>query len=256
MPLYNIRRWFLPALGLIALPVPAGEETLVWDRGAVVRMDTTRKEIYLVFTGHEFADGGDTIRSTLRELGVRASFFLTGDFYRRAEFAPLVRALSRDGHYLGPHSDRHLLYVSWENRDSLLISRPAFDRDLEENLQAITRYGIPRETIRWFIPPFEWYNDSISVWTSAHGLRLINFTPGTSSNADYTVPSMGPRYISSDSIVARILREEVVSVHGLRGHILLFHIGTHPDRTDKMYHRLGMVVRALRDRGYSFRRLP
>jgi peptidoglycan/xylan/chitin deacetylase (PgdA/CDA1 family) len=231
-------------------------ENLVYDRGGVVRMDTTRKEVFLVFTGHEFADGGDTIRATLREFAVQASFFFTGDFYRRAEFAPLIKGLHEDGHCLGPHSDRHLLYASWEDRDSLLVARPAFDRDLEDNLEAMAAHGIPAETIRWFVPPFEWYNDSISVWTAAHGIRLVNFSSGTSSNADYTIPSMGVRYVPSDTILARVLRYEATSVHGLNGFLLLLHIGTHPDRTDKMYCRLGTLIRALRERGYSFRRLP
>ena len=30
----------------------------ILNQGGVVRFDTTKKEIYLVFTGHEFGDGG------------------------------------------------------------------------------------------------------------------------------------------------------------------------------------------------------
>ncbi len=39
-----------------------------------------------------------------------------------------------------------------------------------------------------------WYNAQISAWTAERGLTLVNFTPGTRSNADYTTPDMGDRY--------------------------------------------------------------
>jgi hypothetical protein len=35
----------------------------------------------------------------------------------------------------------------------------------------------------FFLPPFEWYNDSNAAWTKQQGIQLVNFTPGTYSNA-------------------------------------------------------------------------
>ena len=49
----------------------------------------------------------------------------------------------------------------------------------------------------YFMPPYEWYNAQVSTWTAEHGLTLVNFTPGTRSNADYTTPAMGDRYVPS-----------------------------------------------------------
>jgi len=51
------------------------------DSKAFLRGDTSSKKIALVFTGHEFADGGDYIAEVLKKNKVKASFFLTGDFY-------------------------------------------------------------------------------------------------------------------------------------------------------------------------------
>ena len=36
------------------------------SHGAIIRGDTAKKNIALVFTGHEFADGGDFIVNTLK----------------------------------------------------------------------------------------------------------------------------------------------------------------------------------------------
>ena len=232
--------------------IPAGA---VMDRGAIVRMDTTRREIFLVFTAHEFADGGERIRSTLTRHGVKASFFFTGDFYRTPAFSGIIRGLRSDGHYLGGHSDRHLLYAAWDRRDSLLITKKEFLDDLGENYRAMSRFGIRRDAAPWFLPPFEWYNDTIAVWCREAGLTLVNFTPGTRSNADYTVPDE-PNYVGSAAIEKSILHCEQTSPGGLNGFILLMHFGTDPLRTDKLYDRLDGLLDTLRMRGYGFRRFP
>lgn len=229
---------------------PAGALTTV--AGGITRADVSKKEIRLVFTGHEFADGGDSIRRVLHTHRIKASFFFTGDFYRNDRFSELIAGLKHDDHYLGAHSDRHLLYCSWEKRDSLLVSKEVFRNDLLANYREMERFGILRNNARFFLPPYEWYNDSISAWTRELGFILVNFTPGTTSNADWTHPELGPQYVSSDTIYARIMRYEAAAPHGLNGFLLLTHIGTDPRRRDKFYLRLGELILQLKEKGYRF----
>jgi endoglucanase len=233
---------------------PARPSGFIMDDGGIVRGDVSRPRLSLVFTGGSFGDGGDHIRRVLREEGVRAGFFFTGDFYRAPEFAEVIRGLAADGHYLGPHSDKHLLYAPWENRDKTLVTRAEFQADLEANFREMARLGIARRRPHLFIPPYEWYNREIAAWARETGLVLFNFTPGTSSNADYTTPEM-PEYLSSQAIYDRILAYEKKDPHGLDGFILLVHIGTDPARTDKFYLRLADLVRELKNRGYSLVRV-
>lgn len=209
----------------------------------------------IVFTGDEFADGGDHISQTLRRHDIQASFFLTGNFYANAGFAPLIRKLSEDGHYLGAHSDKHLLYADWEKRDSLLVTEKEFRDDLLGNYERMRAFGITRADARYFMPPYEWYNDTIAHWTEKLGFKLINFTPGTRSAADYTYPEMGARYASSDAIYESVMQCEARSRDGLNGFILLVHIGTDPRRTDKFYLYLDKLIRGLKAKGYSFHRI-
>ncbi|MEZ4764225.1 MAG: hypothetical protein R3C26_13910 [Calditrichia bacterium] len=49
----------------------------------------------------------------LKNKGIRRTFF-TGDFYRNRANKKLIEHLRKDGHYLGAHSDKHLLYATWE----------------------------------------------------------------------------------------------------------------------------------------------
>jgi peptidoglycan/xylan/chitin deacetylase (PgdA/CDA1 family) len=221
-------------------------------KGAIVRTQRDKKEIHLVFTGDGFGDGGDTIRKTLKNNGIKASFFLTGNFYRNPLFCNLLKALKADGNYLGSHSDKHLLYATWEKRDSTIVTKEQFTEDLKNCYREMAKFGIEKKDATYFLPPYEWYNEEIARWTEELGLKLVNFSTGTKSNHDYKIPSMGSSYISSDLIYNDILNYEKNNPDGLNGFILLLHIGTDPERTDKMYYKLDSLVKELKSRGYSF----
>ena len=227
----------------------------IFRYGGLERADTTEKNIYLTFTGGDFNDGGKWISRVLQDKGVPAHFFFTGDFYRSPENKKLIKKLRKKGHYLGPHSDKHLLYASWTNRDSLLVSKEEFTSDLKNNYQVMEAFGINKKEAIFFMPPYEWYNQQISDWTDELGLILINYTPGTRSSADYTTPDMGNRYIGSQEIYERILSFESTSSSGLNGFILLIHIGTAAERTDKFYYRLEDLITELENRDYQFKQL-
>ena len=231
------------------------DNTFTVAHGGIIRGDASEKAIALVFTGDQYADGGEHIRAVLAKRDVKASFFFTGNFYREDAFGDIIRALKTDGHYLGAHSDKHLLYCSWEDRDSLLVTKSEFIDDLEGNYAAMAAFGIRREDAAYFMPPYEWYNARISAWTAERGLTLVNFTPGTRSNADYTTPDMADRYVPSDTILQSILTYEHESPDGLNGFILLLHIGVAPERTDTFYRRLDDLLTALLEKGYRFERI-
>jgi peptidoglycan/xylan/chitin deacetylase (PgdA/CDA1 family) len=147
------------------------------------------------------------------------------------------------------------LYCDWEKRDSLLVTHEQFKSDLQNAYEELKRWGIEKNETHYFLPPYEWYNDSIAKWTNEMGLQLVNFTPGTRSNADYTYPELGKKYLSSDAILNSILTYEIKSANGLNGFILLIHIGTDTRRTDKFYKHLPALIKELKKRGYQFERI-
>ncbi|TCD29765.1 cellulase [Pedobacter psychrodurus] len=244
--------YLLAAKETQANPLP---DYKTYKLGANIRGDSTQKKVYLVFTGDEYADGGEKISKVLAQEKVKASFFLTGNFYRNPNFHSLIKKLKNGGHYLGPHSDKHLLYCDWIKRDSLLIAKTDFETDLNNNYRAMANFGINKETARYFLPPYEWYNQTIANWTKAQGLQLINFTPGTRSNADYTYPEMGKSYRSSDEIYQSITIFNETKPNGLNGFILLLHLGTDAKRTDKFYNRLAELITYLKKADYKLARI-
>jgi len=190
----------------------------------------------------------------LDEEKIKASFFLTGRFYRNNNFKKPIQQLKKNGNYLGAHSDQHLLYCDWSKRDSLLVTKKQFSFDLADNYTSMARRGVAVKKSTYFLPPYEWFNDTIAVWTKDLKLQLINFTPGTLSHADYTT-SKDKNYRSSETIFNSIMNYEKQKPAGLNGFILLMHIGAGPDRQDKFYKYLPRLIRELKAKGYHFQRV-
>lgn len=233
---------------------PEVKKNFTENHGAIIRGDSTQKQLALVLTGHEFAEGGNFIDSLLRKENIQASFFFTGDFYRNPGNRALISKLRRQGHYLGAHSDKHLLYCDWSKRDSLLVTEQQFIFDLADNYTAMAANDIEANHVRFFLPPYEWYNDSIAAWTTRYGLQLINYTPGTISHADYTTAA-DRNYRGSEAILQSVVQFENQRSAGLNGFMLLMHIGTGPGRTDKFYKRLPELIQLLKRKGYRFLRV-
>ena len=229
-----------------------------YSHGGIIRGDSTKKNIALVFTGHEFGEGGEFIASTLQQQRVKASFFFTWNFYKNATNKKLIDKLLTDRNFLGNHSYDHLLYCDWNNRDSLLVTKSGFLGDLfplthtlELLAGRIEQPNYKTNFTKYFLPPYEWYNDSISKWCDEAGIQLISYTPGTLSHADYTTKN-DKNYRSSEVIYKSIINHALSKPSGLNGFILLMHVGAGPDRTDKFYYRLPGLIRFLKQKGYQF----
>lgn len=216
--------------------------------GAIVKGDAHKNEISLVFTGDEFRDGLPHIAQSLKKNDVKAAFFVTGRFLEDPKSAKIIRQLIKDGHYVGPHSDQHLLYAPWENRDSLLLTKEVFMTDLKANIAKLEKLGA--KDVNLFIPPYEWYNKQIVDWSAEIGIEVYNFTPGIRTPADYTYPEMDNKYMSSEKIVAQL--QDFEAKKSLNGAIVLIHIGTDGRRQDKLYKKLDYIIKDLRDKKYKF----
>jgi len=113
-------------------------------------------------------------------------------------------------------------------------------------------FDVKKKDARFFLPPYEWYNDTIAAWTKEMSLQLINYTPGTLSHTDYTTPE-AKNYRSSEAIYQTIIDYE--KSKGLNGFILLVHIGTDPKRTDKFYDHLPALLKWLKSKNYHLQKI-
>ncbi len=232
--------------------------------GAIIRGPKAEHKLALVFTAHEYAEGAETILAELSEHCAKASFFLTGAFLTNRSLSSLVQRMRREGHLVGPHSDQHLLYCSWENPQQTLVARHEFRRDLVLNLQKLGA-SPPQQWLHggapvtpamqsYFLPAYEHYNRDIADWTRELGQTLINFTPGTLSTADYTCEA-DRNFVSSQAIFDSIVAREQQDPHGLNGYLLLLHLGAGPGRADKFHYRFGELLDFLSGKGYQLVRV-
>jgi peptidoglycan/xylan/chitin deacetylase (PgdA/CDA1 family) len=226
-----------------------------YSYGGLIRGPTDQRRIALVFTGHTYGESAGTILDELARHHAHGSFFLTGAFLTNAEFTPLVRRMKGEGHYLGPHSDAHLLYCDWNARQKTLVTREQFDADLRANVAKLPApFSRSSNAARFFLPAFEYYNSEIANWSAGDGFTLVNFTPGTRANADYTGET-DANFVSSQTIFDSIVKRERDDPRGLNGFILLLHAGSGPGRADKFADKFGSLLDNLGAKGYQFVRI-
>lgn len=85
--------------------IPSTYKTLMAQYGALYVGDTSQKNIYLTFDeGYENGYTGK-ILDTLNTYGVKAIFFITGDYFEQNP--ELIRRMIEEGHCVGNHSMNH-----------------------------------------------------------------------------------------------------------------------------------------------------
>ena len=235
---------------------PLYQEAFEKDRfGAIVRVHPERKVIYLCFTADENFNGAETILKTLKKQKVQGNFFLTGNCLRYAPNQDVIRRIVAEGHYVGGHSDGHVLYCDWGAGRPNLMSADSIVADLRANYAELAKFGVQREAAQWFLPPYEHYNAFSVDILGAMGVRVVNYTPGIGTPADYTTPDMAS-YKRAQPLIDGLWKFE--KEQGLGGALLLIHPGIHPDRpeSERLYNRLDEIIRYLKRKGYTFERLP
>ena len=73
---------------------------------AIWRMDPTEKAVYLTFDDGPIPEATPYILDTLKEHGVKATFFMVGDNVRK--YPELLERIKEEGHQVGNHTNNHL----------------------------------------------------------------------------------------------------------------------------------------------------
>ena len=225
----------------------------VYDKAdVIVRHNADKPLIYWAFSADSLFEGGPMCLDVLNEKGIKASFFFTGKFLRDSANNAIIKRVIADGHYVGPHGDKHILLAEWDSNRTPLVSADSLLADVRDNIVEFEKFGVSKNCCRWFMPSYEWISKSqVAVLHDNMTIEIINLTPGIQIYRDYTTPDM-PDYISSDSIISQLYSFE--ESHTLNGAILIMHLGTSMARTDKLYYHLSGLIDTLQSKGYKFAR--
>ena len=191
---------------------------------------TSRKVVALTFDAGSDAAGTASILATLRNDGVPATFFLTGEF--AAGFPSTARAIAVAGHRIGDHSMSHPYFTHLTDAQIATQLSSAAAR-----ITAVTGRD-PRPLFRF---P---YGDS-----DARTIRTVNRNGYAAVR--WTVDSLGWKGtsggVTTDTVVTRVLGA------ARPGEIVLMHVGANPDDHSTLdAAALPRVISGLRADGYTF----
>ena len=226
--------------------------------GIVRRVNPDEKNVYLVFTAHysendsgyfENFDGVVPVLNTLKEKGVKASFFPTGVCFAQPQYQEPIRRIIREGHYLSSHSYAHLVLCEGGRT---LVSADSLAKDFALMEAQLSRFGLEKKQYYWMIPPYENCDPASRENIEALGYRLLNPSEGPLFGFDWTTPDMAS-YKTIDQMLDRLW--EMEETEGLGGLILLIHAMNYPGKQDieRPYNHLGAIIDRLKACGYGFK---
>ena len=219
-------------------PFPAAEEKLkglAFEHGSRIR----RREVALVFNAYDDATGLAGVLDTLAEFGIRATFFLNGEFIRRNPGA--TRLVAESGHEVG-----NMFFTTYDPTDARFRADEEFvQRGLartEDEYFAATGREL---SLLWHTP---WYSTSTVALEAAAGMNYryigrdvdpLDWVPAT----EKLVPGL---YLGAPDLVERVIERKQP------GSIIPIRIGVPPGgRDDYLFAELSLLVNALLEEGYE-----
>lgn len=253
---------FVLSIGIMSCSQTKQAPEYVTDSyGVVEKINPKLNEVYLVFTAHyshadsgrfENFDGLVPVLNTLKEKGVKGSFFPTGVCFDVEKYQEPIKRLIGEGHYLSSHSYAHLLLCDENDRNISLVSEDSLRADFAIMESKLESYGLTKEQYCWLIPPYEVYDQKAVDVMKDMGYRLINPTSGFLTGMDWTSPG-ADNYHSTEMILENLWKYEQENT--FNGVVLLIHAMNYPDRTeaDRPYNHLGSIIDKLKEKGYTFK---
>jgi peptidoglycan/xylan/chitin deacetylase (PgdA/CDA1 family) len=204
-----------------------------------------RKELAFTFDGGSSENAAAAILETLKKAGIKATFFLTGEFI--GKYPDTVKRIVADGHDVGNHTWNHPHLTTYED-DRRQATRPGITAVLlrEELLKtaALFRSVAGRDMVPLWRAPFGEYNAEILRWAAETGFRHVGWTIGKG-----WAENMDTMDWVADKITEKILGYAKTGKYGANGVVILMHLGT--ERRDDFPHRkLGEMLDGLKRMGY------
>ena len=183
---------------------------------ALWRMDKGERAVYLTFDDGPIPQSTPFILDTLRQAGVKATFFMVGDNVRKHPL--LYQRIVDEGHQIGNHTHNHVMGIKCTLHDYCY------------NVEKANAY-IHSHLFR---PPHGWMRISQYAWLS----RKYKVVMWDLVTRDYS------KWMTAEDIVNNVKR------YARNGSIITFHDSL--KSIDKLKKALPECLRWLREQGYKF----
>lgn len=186
---------------------------------ALWRMDPTEHSVYLTFDDGPIPESTPFILDTLREHGVKATFFMVGENVKR--YPELYQRIVDEGHSVGNHTYNHM--------GSLRHTVIAYMKNADKANELIHS--------NLFRPPHGW------MWLGAYNLLRKKYK--------IVMWDLVTRDYSHLLNAFDVLRNVVL--YSRNGSIITFHDSL--KSIEKLHYALPASIRYLKDQGYEFKTL-
>jgi len=212
--------------------------------------------VAITFDGGSYGNATARILDVLARRGLKATFFLTGEFMNR--YPEITRRIAQAGHEVGNHmfSHPHLTTFAKNLRQDTLpgVTREMVVNELSRNDELFFSLTGERMVKLWRAPYGE-HNETIRKWAGEAGYRHVSWTydPKTRKSLDgldWVSDRKSALYLSSEQIVNKILSFDDDTEAGLAGGIVLLHLGSERN-TDPFYPKLGRLLDRLQEKGFK-----
>ncbi len=173
------------------------QNTIPFTPTDIYRGDRAQATLALTFDDGPFPIYTTLLLDTLAQMGVKATFFVTGENVQRYPF--LAQAIVRAGHELANHSYHHPHLIK--------LSVAQMTEELASTQEAIA--AVTGQAPRYFRPPYGEYSADLMRVAHSLGLSTVMWTAG---GGDYASPS-------GEALKAKVLRQAD------SGGIILLHEG-------------------------------
>ncbi|UCF30450.1 MAG: polysaccharide deacetylase family protein [bacterium] len=213
------------------------------------------RSVAITFDGGSYSNAAGRILDVLGERGLKATFFLTGEFIR--SYPEVTRRIASEGHEVGNHMYSHPRLTTFARnlRHEVLpgVNRDFVVRELKRNEEVFEELT-GRKMVPFWRAPYGEQNEQIRRWALEAGYRHVSWTydPKTKKSLDsldWVSDSDSALYLTSDQIVSKILSFDRETDRGLAGGIVLLHLGSER-KVDPFYPKLGDLIDQLEERGY------
>ena len=184
---------------------------------AIWRMDPTEKAVYLTFDDGPIPEATSFILDTLREHGIKATFFMVGDNVRK--YPELYERIKAEGHQVGNHTHNHLgAFKHWTV--TYIINTFKANELIHAHL-----FRPPHGLMRWS----EYY------WLNKH-FKVVMWDLVT---RDYS------KWLTAEEVLGNVKR------YARNGSIITFHDSL--KSIDKLRYALPEAIKWLKQEGYAFK---
>ena len=184
---------------------------------AIWRMDPTEKAVYLTFDDGPIPEATPYILDTLKEHGVKATFFMVGDNVRK--YPELLERIKEEGHQVGNHTNNHLgAFKHWTV--TYIINTFKANELIHAHL---------------FRPPH-----GVMRWSEYYGLRKeFRIIMWDLVTRDYS------KWMTAEDVLNNVKQ------YARNGSIITFHDSL--KSIDKLHYALPEAIKWLKEEGYAFK---